>query len=149
MLNSRSKLTTFALLGLGMITWALAGHSLVKTREVVTPLNFMGINRSPYGEILAMAMQGPIDTQFNAVHLFGGNQYAQWLNDQKKSGKSLPLPKLAPSVSDSMFNVVEFLGKTEQLSTNPRLPSEAHKLHLRRQAENKLRFAYQLDPSHY
>jgi hypothetical protein len=149
MSRSLSHTITFALLGLGMVVWAFAGYSLVKTREIIAPLNFMGINRSPYGEVLAMAMQGPIDTQFKAVNLFGGNQYSTWLNTQAKSKDKSPLPKLGPSVSDSMFNVVEFLGKTEQISTNPRLPSEGHKLHLRRQAENKLRFAYQLDPSHY
>jgi hypothetical protein len=144
-----SKFTTFALLGLGVIAWAFAGQSLLKTRELVAPLNFMGINRSPYGEILAMAMQGPIDTQFQAVKLFGGSQYDTWMSSQAKTKNTRPLPKLGSSVSDSMFNLVDFLGKTEQISTNPRLPSEAHKLHLRRQAEDKLRFAYGLDPSHY
>ena len=30
------------------------------------PLNPLGINRSPYGEVFAMAMQGPIETDFHA-----------------------------------------------------------------------------------
>jgi hypothetical protein len=33
--------------------------------------------------------------------------------------------------------------------TNPKAATEAHKMYLRRQVEDKLRFAYNLDPSHY
>ena len=146
MSRSISHCITAGLISLGAIAWGITGFSLVKNREIVAPLNFMGINRSPYGEILAMAMQGPIDTQFNAVNLFGGNQYGAWYNMSKNSA---PLPKLGASPNESMANLMDFMGKTPQISTNPRLPSEAHKLHLRRQAEDKLRFAYQLDPSHY
>lgn len=36
-----------------------------------------------------------------------------------------------------------------EIRTNPKSPGEAHKLYLRRQIEDKLRFAYQLDPAHY
>jgi hypothetical protein len=38
-------------------------------------------------------------------------------------------------------------GLTER--TNPRGASKAHKFYLRREIENKLRFAYNLDPGHY
>jgi hypothetical protein len=150
MARPNSHIITASLIGFGAIAWAFAGFSLVKTREIVAPLNFMGINRSPYGEILAMAMQGPIDTNFNAVNLFGGNQYAAWLNQKEKLGKNLPqFPKFSASPYEFADNYINFLAKVPQISTNPRLPGAAHKLYLRRQAEDKLRFAYQLDPSHY
>jgi hypothetical protein len=41
------------------------------------------------------------------------------------------------------------LNNASTARTNPKAASEALKRHLRRQAEDKLRFAYQLDPAHY
>ena len=35
--------------------------------DLNVPLNPLGINGSPYGEVFAMAMQGPIDTYFHGA----------------------------------------------------------------------------------
>jgi hypothetical protein len=45
--------------------------------------------------------------------------------------------------------MVTSLSKVSEVRTNPKAASESLKRHLRREAEDKLRFAYQLDPSHY
>ena len=54
------------LIGSGVLAWAFAGRPLVANPDLNAPLNPLGINGSPYGEVFAMAMQGPIDTYFHA-----------------------------------------------------------------------------------
>ena len=63
-----SRLTSITvstgLIGAGAIVWAVAGRPLIANPDLELPLNPLGINHSPYGEVIAMAMQGPIDTYF-------------------------------------------------------------------------------------
>jgi hypothetical protein len=53
------------LIGSGVLAWAFAGRPLLANPDLRAPLNPLGINGSPYGEVFAMAMQGPIDTHFH------------------------------------------------------------------------------------
>ena len=55
------------LIGIGVFAWAFAGRGLIANTDLNVPLNPLGINGSPYGEVFAMAMQGPIDTNFNGA----------------------------------------------------------------------------------
>lgn len=125
----------------GGCTWAFAGCPLLANPDLNVPLNPLGINRSPYGEVFAMAMQGPIDSYFDAG-MSGG------------SPKAEPPPVLVsektPATWHARFEaLVTSLGQMSEARTNPKAASAALRRHLRRQAEDKLRFAYQLDPSHY
>ena len=57
---------TTGLIGSGVLAWAFAGRPLLANPDLNAPLNPLGINGSPYGEVFAMAMQSPIDNYFHA-----------------------------------------------------------------------------------
>lgn len=159
---------SLCLIGTGMFVWALAGRPLVTNSDLKVPLNPLGINGSPYGEVFAMAMQGPIDTFFHGAMGTGVHRHKDGETCATCSGKpaldpskpkifripepaaeKAPIVKSDPSVSARFEKFLASLKKVETISTNPKATSDAHKLYLRRQTEDKLRFAYNLDPSHY
>ena len=132
---------TTALIGAGALAWLFAGRSLISNPDLNVPLNPLGIQRSPYGEVIAMALQGPVDAFFDA----GVSGEEPILASQ---------PETPPVSREFSLNArfSTFLASLDQASTartNPKAASAALKRHLRRQAEDKLRFAYQLDPAHY
>lgn len=155
--TSANYLTTAALLGTGVLAWAFAGRPLIANRDLAPPLNPLGINGSPYGEVIAMAMQGPIDTRFT-IGLFGGGSHqhddastcSTCNKETAAEEKPAEKPQSAnPSLQARWNSLLNSLAKSSDIRTNPKPPSQALKLHLRREAEDKLRFAYRLDPSHY
>jgi hypothetical protein len=129
------------LIGTGVCAWAIAGRPLVKNPALDAPLNPLGINGSPYGEVFAMAMQGPIDTYFHGA--MSGSSHAH------EDHTELAEVKSSKSLEGRFENLLASLDKVSEVRTNPQSSSEAHKRYLRRQVEDKLRFAYQLDPAHY
>jgi hypothetical protein len=161
---------TACLVGIGALTWAFAGRPLVTNPELKAPLNPMGINGSPYGEVFAMAMQGPIDTYFemglNGVghqhkegeacdghdHDHEGHDHSDHDADHDCSSHSAEKVAQANPESVKKQGLDAFLtslGEVAETRTNPYAAGDALKRHLRRKAEDKLRFAYQLDPAHY
>lgn len=146
---------TVGLIGSGVLAWALAGRPLLANADLKTPLNPLGINRSPYGEVFAMAMQGPIDTRFH-MGMFGaahqhreGEECAACKKEKAAPESEVRSPKSKPSLKSSWMGMLTSLSKVSEVRTNPKAAGEALKRHLRREAEDKLRFAYQLDPAHY
>jgi len=140
------------LIGAGAFAWAFAGRPLVANPDLETPLNPLGINGSPYGEVFAMAMQGPIDTYFHGAMSGGGTHQHKDGGDCDSCKKAESEQKAAGSDLswETRFqNLLTSLDKVSEVRTNPKSASEAHRRYLRRQVEDKLRFAYQLDPSHY
>lgn len=133
------------LIGLGALAWAYAGGPLVKKPDLAAPLNPMGINRSPYGEVFAMAMQTPISSNFDGI----------WASGRTAQSDSEPKASIAETEKPATTGIKNFesllttLESSLNVRTNPKPASPAHKLYLRSQVENKLRFAYNLDPSHY
>lgn len=167
-----SNAISLCLIGTGMFAWAFAGRPLVADSDLNVPLNPMGINGSPYGEVFAMAMQGPIDTFFHGAMGTGVHRHVNGESCASCKGTPamdssgpkifrIPQPEATPAADKASIakskpplgqrfeNFLASLNKLEVVSTNPKATSGAHKLYLRRQTENKLRFAYNLDPSHY
>ena len=143
---------TTGLIDSGVLAWAFAGRPLLADPDLKTPLNAFGINHSPYGEVFAMAMQGPIDTEFNVSFTGGAPSHKEpapgsLILRQPTPDKDSPPSDL--SLTDRLRQMLASMEKGSEARTNPRPASEALKFYLRRQAEDKLRFAYQLDPSHY
>ncbi|MEI7910404.1 MAG: hypothetical protein WCK77_12265 [Verrucomicrobiota bacterium] len=144
-----SILLSTGLIGSGALAWILAGRPLTANADLDVPLNPFGINCSPYGEVIAMAMQGPVDTFFDAGMAGGtptpanGNPATPAINDEAAPATA------ATSVNGRLGILLTSLEGACETRTNPRGTSEALKRYLRRQAEDKLRFAYQLDPAHY
>lgn len=148
-----SNATTAALIGAGTLAWAFAGRPLLENQDLLSPPNPLGIKRSPYGEVFAMAMQGPIDQEFHAG-MFGttGHRHADGstcndcAGDAEKTNASSPSDR---TLRQRWVGMLDSLAASSQERTNPKPAGEALKRYLRRQAEDKLRFAYQLDPAHY
>lgn len=132
------------LIGSGMLAWALAGRPLMDNREIALAPNPFGIKRSPYGEVFAIAMQGGIDRAFhegvmgNCIHHLEDLQH-----DDKKAGDG------HLSLKDRFQNTLTSLSNLQEVRTNPKPAGRALRFQLRRDAENKLRFAYDLDPANY
>ncbi len=153
--RTTSTVITASLIGSGMLVWAFAGRPLLSNADLKPPLNAFGINHSPYGEVFAMAMQGPISTDFQ-VGMFGKAAHNEKRVSKRPGSLILrqPEPEAKPvardlSLTGHLRKTLATMDKVSKQRTNPRSPSDAQKFYLRRQAEDKLRFAYQLDPSHY
>ncbi len=140
------------LIGTGVFAWALAGRPLITNPELKAPLNPLGINGSPYGQVFALAMQGPIETYFD--NRTGGMAH------EHEEGEGSDHDHEAETVNNNTSNThhsldVRFqhlltsMNQACEARTNPRSSSKAQELYMRRQVEDKLRFAYQLDPSNY
>lgn len=174
MTRTPSIAVSAGLIGSGVLAWTIAARPLVNNSDLSAPLNPMGINGSPYGEVFAMAMQAPIDNYFHAGmgeethnHAHGETCNDHCTHEHKHDEtcdhghgetcnhddhEASDAPKTAgesPSLNTRLANLLGSLDKVREVRTNPKLASEALRRHLRREAENKLRFAYQLDPSHY
>lgn len=161
---------SLGLIGSGVLAWAIAARPLVGNSDLTAPLNPLGINGSPYGEVFAMAMQSPIDIYFHAgtggeshnhapgetcdgscshEHEHEHDATCQHDHHEDESCESPVIETQSPSLNIRFSNLLSSLDKTKGVRTNPKAAGEALKRYLRRQAEDKLRFAYQLDPSHY
>lgn len=146
----------------GALSCALVAGHLTANPEVAVPLNAFGINRSPYGEVLAMGMQGPIDVYFHGGPEAGhdhepGEACTEECDhdhdhDHDDDHATTQVPAVASgsgSISQRMTRFIAGLETAVTTRTNPKPPSAALQFYLRRQTENRLRFAYNLDPSHY
>ncbi len=149
------------LMGGGAIGVMLSARLVAEQEALDHPVNPLGINRSPYGEILAMAMQEPIDTFWHqgavANHapdaakrespcsVCGMDQgCGHHVSGERRADPATPQPW-----NERLRVFLEELDGASVMRTNTHRASKALDFHIRRQVENKLRFAYQLDPAHY
>lgn len=159
-------LTLATMIVAGMAGSAWVGTMLGDRGELQHPINPFGVNRSPYGEVFAMAMQGPINTDFH-VGMYGATP-EEMVQLQRENEKRRPKPgsllivvpdpeelesteppPLPPGVIPKMQHLIDQMRSGHARRTNKLPASEALKFHIRRSAEDKLRLAYNLDPSHY
>lgn len=136
------NIISFALIGGGAAGLAIASKPLMGNTETDIPLNVLGINRSPYGEVFAMAMQEPIDEFFHAVEDRGHT-----CNDGGHCQHGHAKPEAQDGKGLRHFIDGMSAGLAER--TNPKAATAGHKFFIRRGIEDKLRFAYNLDPAHY
>lgn len=169
MSRATTHIISIGLIGSGMIAWALAGRVCVSNPDLDVPLNPLGINRSPYGEVFAMAMQGPIDVYFHEATESGDHVHDHHCNHDHEhdhehdnehdnehgdagehaDSKEATAKSSPQKAGGQLHQLILSLEKATQARTNPKPASDAHKRYLRRKVEDKLRFAYQLDPAHY
>lgn len=139
---------------------------MVTHSDLVAPVNPLGLQRSPYGELLAIAMQSPVDTYFHAAqgedhgdhdhdHDTCGHSGCDHDHDEDHEGHDhddtapAPQPPSTRPLQKRMIAFLDDIGKGVNARTNPLPPTPSHQFYLRRKAEDKLRFAYQLDPANY
>lgn len=133
--------TTLAVTGIAM--WSYGSARLASGGEFEYRPNPLGLKESPYGQVIAIAMQGGVSSDWHGVESGGavactGCGHDHSPEDHKKTDSA--------GSSPSFLNQLE-IATTER--TNPRPANKAHKFYLRRQAEDKLKVAYELDPSNY
>jgi hypothetical protein len=179
---------TVGLLGIGACAWAFSSRPLAENAEIDVPLNPFGINTSPYGEVFAMAMQGPIDLYWHkgtddhdhehghdhdhdhlaaeshdhehgpdCEHDHDHDDAEKDLTEVKPAGlyaefsdKHVKTPApVSTSLRDRFRIFLDELGEAGQSRTNHQQTTAAHTRFMRRGVEDKLKFAYHLDPAHY
>lgn len=131
-----THLVTFGMIAGGLVVCGSVGGTLAHNKDLKAPLNPFGINTSPFGEVIAMAMQGPVDVYWN-------NASNTEIHAEKSSAGQ------PASFRDGIRTFLENMETAAVERTNHRPASLAQEKFLRRQIEDKLRFAYQLDPAHY
>lgn len=148
-MKSITNIISIALIGGGVAVFAIVSKPLVASKEADVPLNVLGINHSPYGEVFAMAMQGSIETYFHAANAKGHD--CDGAGDcGHKHGEFQSLSAQSPGgPNERMKGFIEGMNASLAERTNPRAATKAHNIYLRRGIEDKLRFAYNLDPGHY
>jgi hypothetical protein len=153
-MQSRTVITTTALAACGFGLWYHAGSTLASSGDYAYVPNPFGIKKSPYGQVLAMAIQAPVDADWTARYQ-RASQSKREDSDQtardasaccSPSGCSQGLHSGPPAKSKSLLARLD-AAATER--TNPRPPSSAHDFYLRNQVEKRLHFAWSLDPSNY
>lgn len=137
-MNLRNIAINSTMAASGLALWSFAAGRLAGEGEFDYHPNPLGLKMSPYGQVIALAVQGGIDSDWNGVETAS---FAQAANEE---GSAPTRP--ANSRPASWLDHLEFAA-TER--TNPRPASEGHKFYLRRQVEDRLRLAYELDPSNY
>ena len=157
MFRIASNTLSLLLLGAGAGAWALTIQPLAREPDTHIPPNPLGLKRSPYGEVLAMAMQSPINLVWHSGvtghehhhHAPGepcneGNEHEHDDDDDDAKPKAPPSGPLGPYQA-----YLDELNGAAEVRTNPKSASQAHRFAMRRKVEDQLRFAYELDPSHY
>ena len=156
-----SNAITAGLIGAGALVWMLSARPAVTSPHLAVPLNPMGINRSPYGEVFAMAMQSPIDAYWHGSGAEGDHHdhdhhechacQAGCCDHDHDHDHDHDTGQAAPTASlrNRFVAFLSGLDRGVNQRTNPKPVTAAHGFYMRRQTEDKLRFAYQLDPSHY
>lgn len=155
MFRIASNTFSFLLLGAGAGAWALTIQPLTREPDTHIPPNPLGLKRSPYGEVLAMAMQSPINlvwhggvTGHEHHHHAPGEPCNEEIEHEHEEDEAKP--KAVPSGPLGHYQTyLEELNTAAELRTNPKSATEAHRFAMRRKVEDELRFAYELDPSHY
>ena len=92
----------------------------------------------------------PIDTYFHAAedkkHICADPDHCQ--HHHAKSNQNLAIRKYT-GIDDRLRHFIDGMGAGLVERTNPKAATDAHKFFIRRGIEDKLRFAYNLDPGHY
>jgi hypothetical protein len=140
MTSIRHTISLSALACAGLAAWLAAGHALARRQELDGPLNVLGIHRSPYGEVLALAVQAPIDETFQGGYL-GAIGSAASRPTATHAAQQMAVRGLSGFLQE--------LDHASHINTSAKRVSPQHRFYLRRKAENQLRFAYNLDPSQY
>ncbi len=132
----------------GAALWSHGASRLAAGGDFNYRPNPLGLKMSPYGQVIALAMQGGVDADWHGAEQTGnGHTCSSCGHDHGEDGGSCSsgTEKTAPADRD-FIHLIE-LAATER--TNPRPPTPGHKFYLRRQVEDRLRLAFELDPSNY
>ncbi len=179
-----SHFVTVALLGFGMALWAYSARNLGTDGSMHFKPNPLGLKMSAYGQVIGMAMQGPIDLFWHKGeahhhhHHHDGDaadceecrKFDHDLADHTADhadtcpdcggqvghhapgcpgDNQMAVATASTPLRKKVKGYLQMLGQGASHRTNPNPDTPGHKFYLRRQIENRLRIAYEFDPSNY
>ncbi len=145
-MNPRALMIPSVLAVTGVALWSYGAHALATGGDFDFKPNPLGLNESPYGQVIALAVQGGIDSDWHGVESSAGKEHYCTTcghSHGDEDGACQPKPLSEP---DSLLGRLENAASER---TNPQPATNGHKFYLRRQVEDRLDFAYHLDPSNY
>ncbi len=147
-MSLRDIAITSALALAGVALWSHAASRLAAGGDFNFRPNPLGLKTSPYGAVVALAMQGGIESDWHGTMETSGAPAAACSTCGHHHGPEGDAchDDHKAEVTKGWMERIE-LAATER--TNPSPVTKGHQLYLRRQAEDRLRLAYELDPSNY
>lgn len=144
------NLTITSLLAVsGVAIWSYGAVKLAEGGEFDYRPNPLGLNRSPYGQVIALAVQGEIDSDWHGIDIGGaGHVCTECGHDHGSAGDADCPGEAAEKVAEPQ-TLISKLEQATSERTNGRPATPGHKFYLRRQVEDRLRMAWELDPSNY
>jgi len=150
-MNSRNIVINTSLAVVGVALWSFGASRLSAGGDLDYRPNPLGLKMSPYGQVIALAVQGGIDSDWHGADTRDsgkvcgtcGHTHAQ------ESGGTHCDSTEEPAALPERKSLVQRLETAVSERTNPRPATRGHKFYLRRQVEDRLLFAYELDPSNY
>lgn len=141
-----TSLISLAVAATGVGLWASQVPGLEQAGALKSEPNPLGLKKSAYGEVIAMALQGPIDEQWTSG-VVGRRVY----KEEEEPNHAMERAAVAPETGAGrrMGRMIKRLEDITSIRTNRKSASEAHKREIRRNIENRLRFAYEFDPSNF
>jgi hypothetical protein len=131
----------------GVALWSHGAARLAGDGEFDYRPNPLGLKMSPYGEVIALAVQGGIDSDWHGAEVrTGSKKCSECGHDHGAETGTCAAGEDGASPDPSFIARID--GAVSE-RTNPRPATRGHKFYLRRQVEDRLRFAYELDPSNY
>ncbi len=145
-MNPRALMIPSVLAVTGVALWSYGARKLAADGDFDFRPNPLGLKQSPYGQVIALAVQGGIDSDWHGVESAAGKEhYCADCGHNHGDGDDACKPKEI-SDPDSLLGRLE-TAVTER--TNPQPATAGHKFYLRRRVEDRLKLAYDLDPSNY
>lgn len=146
-MNPRNIAINISLAVSGVALWSYGANRLATAGDFDYRPNPLGLKMSPYGQVVALAVQGGIDSDWHGTEARTGEHACSTCGhhhgtEQKACGGD-------KDVTAGSRSFIARIDEAVSERTNPRPATKGHKFYLRRQVEDRLRFAYELDPSNY
>lgn len=135
----------------GVALWSYAAAKLAGGGNFDYRPNPLGLKMSPYGQVIALAVQGEIDSDWHGVGIGGTDHVCTTCGHDHgpTGGEQCPDSSEGSKQSAEPVTLIAKLEQAATERTNGRPATPGHKLYLRRQVEDRLRMAWELDPSNY
>jgi len=126
----------------GVALWTLGASRLSASGEFNFEPNPLGVKESAYGQVIALAAQSKIDEDWHGVETAGNSRICP--DCGKIHGANVACAK-----PDSNSSLLARLDDAVSERAAGKQNTGGLKFYLRRQIEDRLRLAYQFDPSNY
>jgi hypothetical protein len=138
-MNLRNIAINISLAVTGVALWSYGANRLASEGDFDYRPNPLGLKMSPYGQVIALAVQGGIDSDWHGTEARTGDHACSACGHDHGTEESS-----CASAKKSAADDKSFIGKIEEAvaeRTNPRPATHGHKFYLRRQVEDRLRFS--------